>query len=147
MSTTSPVGSSGAPIFPVARADYVHPLHLDAGSGRFAEAAYADHVNQLLVQLLLTAPGERVNLPTFGCGLRQLLFAGQSSALTANVGIQVRLAVQTWLSDQVDLSDVNVVAGVTAPAGSGLDQGQIRVTVTYTLVETQTPSQVSVTVS
>ena len=135
------------PTFPAVRDDYAHPLHLDAGSGCFAQASYADHVNQLLVQLLLTTPGERVNLPTFGCGLRQLLFAGQSDALVANVGIQVRQSVQAWLADQVNLTDVTVTAGATAPAGSGLDQGQILVTVSYTLIETQTPSQVTVKVS
>jgi phage baseplate assembly protein W len=141
------MNSSSPPTYPALRADYAHPLHPDAGSGCFAQASYATHVNDLLVQLLLTAPGERVNLPTFGCGLRQLLFAGQSDALVANVGIQVRQSVQAWLSDQVNLTDVSVVAGATAPAGSGLDQGQLLVTVSYTLVETQTPAQVSVTVS
>jgi len=130
----------------VPRADYAHPVHFDAGSGQFAEATYPDHVDQLLVQLLLTTPGERVNLPTFGCGLRQLLFAGQSDALAANVTIQVTQSIAAWLSDQVALTGVSVVSGATSP-GTGLDQGAILVTVSYTLIETQAPRQVSVKVA
>ena len=29
---------------------------------------YADHIRDLIEQVLFTAPGERVNRPTFGCG-------------------------------------------------------------------------------
>ena len=139
--------SPSVPVYPVPRADYAHPVRFDAGSGQFARASYPDHVNQLVAQLLLTTPGERVDLPTFGCGLRQLLFAGQSAALAANVTIQVTQALQAWLPDQVSLSGVSVVAGATAPPGSGLAPGEILVTVNYTLVETQSPQSVSVKVS
>ncbi|HET9060623.1 MAG TPA: GPW/gp25 family protein [Acidimicrobiales bacterium] len=132
------------PRFPSPRSDYAFPLRLTANRG--AQAPYSDHVQQMLVQLLLTSPGERVNLPTFGCGLRQLLFAGQSAALSANVGIQVRQAVKQWLGDQVSVHNVDVLAGATAPPGSGLDQGQVLVTLSYVLVDTQAASQVSVVV-
>jgi phage baseplate assembly protein W len=128
------------------RTDYDHPLHVDGGSGQIAQAAYSAHLDQLLIQLLLTTPGERVNLPTFGCGLRQLLFAGQSAALTANVKIQVSQSVSQWLADQIQLTDVEVVAGAAADPSLGLSEGEILVTVSYLAVETQTPAQVSVRV-
>ena len=51
------------------------PFRIDAGFGQAAQAAYAAHVDQMIRQVLLTAPGERVDLPEFGCGLRRLLFA------------------------------------------------------------------------
>lgn len=127
------------------RHDYAFPLRVDAGSHQIAQVGYPEHVNQLIRQLLLTSPGERVCLPDFGCGLRQLVFAPQSDALTATVRIHVQQAIARWLGDQVDLGQVDVLLG--ADPGSGLDEGSIMVSVQYTLIETQTSSTVTVTVT
>lgn len=127
------------------RHDYAFPLRIDAGAHQVARADYPTHVNQLIRQLLLTSPGERVGLPEFGCGLRRLVFAPQTEALTATVRIQVQQAITRWLADQVALTDVTVLSG--ADPGSGLDQGTLLISVSYTLVDTQTPSTVMVTVS
>lgn len=127
------------------RHDYAFPLRVDVGAGQVARAPYPEHVNQLVHQLLLTSPGERVNLPTFGCGLRRLVFAPQSDALVATVTMQVQQALATWLADQVHLERVDVLAG--SDPSNGLDEGTLLVTVTYTLVETQTLSTVAVQVS
>ena len=126
------------------RHDYAFPLRVDVGAGQVARAPYPEHVNQLVHQLLLTSPGERVNLPTFGCGLRRLVFAPQSDALVATVTMQVQQALATWLADQVHLERVDVLAG--SDPSNGLDEGTLLVTVTYTLVETQTLSTVAVQV-
>lgn len=126
------------------RNDYSYPLRIDAGAGQVARANYPDHVSQLIEQLLLTSPGERVCQPEFGCGLRRLVFANQSAALLATVRLQVQQSVNRWLADQVQLTDVSVVAG--ADPGSGLDEGELLVTVSYTVVDTQTSSTVTVQV-
>ena len=54
------------------RRDFAFPLRIDvaAASQQTAQPNSAAHVDQMVRQLLLTAPGERVNLPQFGCGLR-----------------------------------------------------------------------------
>jgi len=127
------------------RHDYAHPLRVDAGAGQIARAGYSDHVDQLIRQLLLTSPGERVCLPEFGCGLRRLVFAPQSDALVATVRLQVQQSITRWLPDQVQLGEVTVVSG-TDPT-SGLDEGTLAITVSYTLTDTQTASSVSVRVS
>ncbi|HEX8082158.1 MAG TPA: GPW/gp25 family protein [Jatrophihabitans sp.] len=127
------------------RHDYAYPLRVDAGARQLARANYPEHVNQLLRQLLLTSPGERVCLPEFGCGLRRLVFAPQSEALTATVRIQVQQSINRWLAGQVRLTDVQVLSG--ADPSNGLDEGSLLITVTYTLVETQTPASLSVRVS
>jgi phage baseplate assembly protein W len=130
----------------IIRNDYAHPLRVDAASHQVARVDYPHHVSQLLKQLLLTSPGERVCLPEFGCGLRRLVFAPQSDALLATVRIQVQQSIARWLADQVELIDVEVVSGATTP-GSGLDEGAMLITVTYSLVETRTPDSVTVKVS
>lgn len=129
----------------ITRHDYSFPLRVNAGAGQIERAPYPTHVNQLIRQLLLTSPGERVCLPEFGCGLRRLVFAPLSSALTATVRIQVQQAIARWLGDQVQLGPVDVLSG--ADPGSGLDQGTLLITVSYTLVDTQSESSVSVRVS
>jgi uncharacterized protein len=123
----------------IARRDYAFPFRIDAGSSQAALAAYPEHVDQMLRQLLLTSPGERVCLPEFGCGLRRLVFARQTDALESTVTIQVQDAIQRWLSDQVTLTDVSVVSG--ADPASGLDPGELIVTVSYTLIDALTPRQ------
>jgi uncharacterized protein len=127
------------------RHDYAHPLRIDAGARQLGRAGYPAHVDQMLRQLLLTSPGERVCLPEFGCGVRRLVFAPQSDALTATVRIQVQQAITRWLGDQVHLDDVTVLSG--ADPTNGLDEGTLLITISYTLVDTQTPSTVSVRVS
>lgn len=127
------------------RHDYAHPLRVDAASHQIARADYHRHVSQLVKQLLLTSPGERVCLPEFGCGLRRLVFAPQSDALVATVRIQVQQSIDRWLADQVALVDVEVVSGATP--GSGIDEGAMLITVSYSLVETRTPDSVTVKVS
>jgi phage baseplate assembly protein W len=129
----------------VIRHDYAFPVRIDARAGQVARATYPPHVDQLIRQLLLTSPGERVCQPEFGCGLRRLVFAPQTEALTATVRIQVQQAITRWLADQVSLGDVTVLSG-SDPA-NGLDEGTLLVTVNYTLVDTQQPSTVSVQVS
>ena len=66
------------------RNDIAFPFHIDAASGQAAQAAYPDHVEQMIRQVLLTDPGERVCLPTFGAGLRRLIFAPISAGLQAS---------------------------------------------------------------
>jgi phage baseplate assembly protein W len=124
------------------RHDYAYPLRIDVNAGQVARATYPDHVDQLIRQLLLTSPGERVCQPEFGCGLRRLVFAPQSDALLATVRLQVQQSITRWLADQVQLIDVTVSSG----ASNGLDEGALLVTVSYTLVDTQTTSSVSVQV-
>ncbi|MEH2028374.1 MAG: hypothetical protein V7K67_01610 [Nostoc sp.] len=44
------------------RHDYAFPFRIDAVSGQAAQTSYEAHVEQMIRQVLLTAPGERVYL-------------------------------------------------------------------------------------
>jgi phage baseplate assembly protein W len=78
--------------------------------GRTASTDEDDHVRDLIEQVLFTAPGERVNRPTFGSGLLQLLFAPNSDALAAATQLTVQAALQEWLGDRIEVQDVTVEA-------------------------------------
>jgi phage baseplate assembly protein W len=85
------------------------PLRFD-GRGRTAEADRDHHIRDMIEQLLFTAPGERVNRPTFGSGVLQLVFAPNSDALAAATQLSVQAALQEWLGDLVEVNEVRVEA-------------------------------------
>ena len=84
-----------------------HPLAIDA-HGRTAATSHAEHVRDLIEQVLFTTPGERVNRPTFGSGILQLVFAPLSDALAAATQASVQGALQQWLADEIVVEAVVV---------------------------------------
>ena len=125
------------------RNDFAFPFRIDAASGQAAQASYQDHVDQMIRQILLTDPGERVCLPTFGAGLRRLLFAPLSAQLQASTQIIVTQSLNAWLSDQITVQKVTVDTPVSSP---GLPDGTILITIGYVLIETQSVRQTQVQV-
>ena len=123
------------------RTDYAYPFHIDQASSQGAQSPYARHVDEMIRQILLTTPGERADLPEFGCGLRQLLFAPNSDALQATTQLIIQRSLAQWLSDQIK------VQTITVGPGPGNDYSQIVVQIAYTLLETQSMQQTSVLVS
>jgi uncharacterized protein len=63
-----------------------------------------------IVQVLFTAPGERVNLPEFGCGLFNLVFDAADPVLAAAAEFTVGQALTRWLGDELVVSAVDVEA-------------------------------------
>jgi hypothetical protein len=118
----------------VIRNDFAMPFAIDAGSGQAARAPYPDHVDQMIRQVLLTDPGERVCMPTFGAGLRRLIFAPISAQLGATTQMIVTQALTTWLGDQISVQKVTVETSADDPQAAA---GFVMVTVVYTLLETQ----------
>ena len=84
-----------------------HPFHFD-GKGRAATTGTDDHVRDMIYQVLFTNPGERVNRPDFGCGLRQLLFMPNSDVLATATQFTVQGALQRWLADVIQVEEVRV---------------------------------------
>jgi phage baseplate assembly protein W len=84
-----------------------YPLRID-GRGRTAYASQDDHIRQLIEQLLFTSPGERVNRPTLGTGLQQLVFAPNSQELATAVEFMIQGALQEFLGELVQVERVSV---------------------------------------
>lgn len=76
--------------------------------GRTAETGYEEHIRDMIEQVLFTSPGERVNRPTFGSGLLQLLFAPNSDELAGTTQFLVQGALQEWLGDLIQVETVQV---------------------------------------
>ena len=86
-----------------------YPYHF-SNLGQTATTARADHVRDMIEQLLFTSPGERVNRPDFGSGLRQALFAPNSGELATALSFTTRAGLQRWLGDVIDVQLVEVSA-------------------------------------
>ncbi|GAA0984496.1 GPW/gp25 family protein [Acrocarpospora macrocephala] len=85
------------------------PFHPDERR-RTALAGPDDHVRQLVEQLVFTSPGERVNRPDFGTGLRQLVFAPNSAELASALQFLVQGALQQHLAHLIEVRSVTVEA-------------------------------------
>jgi uncharacterized protein len=119
------------------RHDYAFPFRIDASSRQGARTGYPAHVAQMIRQVLLTTPGERADLPELGCGLRALIFAPNSEALSATTQMLVHQALTRWLADHLVVSKVEVTP----------NESEIVVRVEYILVSTRARQTVEVRVS
>ena len=84
-----------------------YPFFID-GRGRAGTTGEDDHIRDMIHQVLFTNPGERVNLPDFGCGLLQLVFMPNSDVLAAATQFTVQGSVQRWLNDVIQVEQVEI---------------------------------------
>src|SRR5579864_2355470 len=107
--------------------DVAFPFGFDS-YGRTASATDQDrHIRDMIEQVLLTAPGERVNRPTFGTGSGQLVFAPNSDTLAMAQQKLIQAALQQFLSDLITVQSVEVEN----------DDATLLITVQYTVIRTQ----------
>ena len=88
-----------------------YPLAIDRGVGTLAEELdYEKHVVQMIKQVLFTNPGERINRPDFGCGIRNMVFAPNNEVSVSLLKVTIYEALETWLSSVIRLEQVEVKA-------------------------------------
>jgi hypothetical protein len=112
------------------------PFHFD-GTGRTAGTDLDEHVRDLIEQVLLTAPGERVMRPDFGAGLLRLVFEPNSSTLAATTQFLVQSALQQHLAHLIAAHEVTVDAV----------DSTLQVTVRYTVLAEAVERTASFTVA
>lgn len=101
------------------------PLRFD-WRGRTAEAIPADHVRDLVEQVLFTDRGERAMRPGFGAGLMHLVFEPSSPALAGSSETLALGALQRWLGELIEVAEVTVES----------DESALLVTVRYAIKPT-----------
>ena len=94
--------------------------------GRTVTTTYADHIRDMIEQLLFTSPGERVNRPTFGSGLLGMVFEPNSPEQAAMLQATMQAAVLQELGDLIELQTLEV----------GSEDETLRVVVNYVIRET-----------
>lgn len=95
--------------------------------GRTATTDLSDHVRDLVEQVLLTAPGERVMRPDFGSGVGEMVFETGGPELAATAQYLVQGALEQWLGEVIEVRSVEV----------DLVDAAVLITVTYVVLATQ----------
>jgi Bacteriophage baseplate protein W len=128
------------------------PLQTDPRQPRFLDFPYAvgsggapktttgdDHLRDLILQVLFTSPGERVNLPEFGVGVQRLVFAPNNEALRTSAQFLITTSLQRWLGDRITVGQVSV------SSESGFEH-VVTIEIEYTVKATQQQQSVQVQV-
>lgn len=107
-------------------------------SGRVAWSAGPANIREAIRVILLTEPGERLQLPAFGGGARAFLFEPNTAATRRLIEDRIREALRSW-EPRIKLEAVTVEADPE-------DARSALATVGYRLVADRSSEQVSVRV-
>jgi phage baseplate assembly protein W len=102
------------------------PYRIDQ-TGATATENLSAHVASLVRLVLQTEPGERVNRPTFGGGLKKFVFEGMDGQMAAAAETMIRGVLLRWLGNSIVIDSLTVTA-----QGS-----EARVTLTYSVRQDQ----------
>ncbi|MCE9672837.1 GPW/gp25 family protein [Myxococcus stipitatus] len=99
--STPAAGASSGLGFPF-RVDGLGRVHAEGGDPR---------LRGKILQLLLTVPGERVNLPDYGTRVRDLVFDPNNDVLAAATEFTVTRALRRFLGEEIHVDKVQVSSG------------------------------------
>jgi phage baseplate assembly protein W len=85
------------------------PFAIDT-AGQVSSSEGDEALRGKIIQVLFTAPGERVNRPDFGCGLFNLIFEPNNAILAAAVEFTIGQALTHWLGDEILVDGVDVTS-------------------------------------
>jgi phage baseplate assembly protein W len=102
-----PVDFSPATTAGAAQAGLAFPFGIDVLGSISAEGGSALLRGKIL-QLLLTSPGERVNLPDYGTRLRDLVFDPNADVLAATTEFMIQRALQKYMADEIRVEQVAI---------------------------------------
>ncbi len=91
------------------------PLQVDPRGG-IALATGTHDIEQAIRIILMTAPGERVMRPEFGCRIHELVFAPHDAATESLAAYYVQIALERW-EPRIEVREVEVI---TDPARDGV---------------------------
>jgi phage baseplate assembly protein W len=89
------------------------PFRIGTDGRTAAPASLEDHVRGEIIQLLLTAPGERPFLPGFGGGLRRLVFERNDDVAATMTKALISRSLSRWLGHRVAVDSLEVQARET----------------------------------
>lgn len=107
------------------------PFHIGSDGRTATPASVEDHVRGEVIQLLLTSPGEREFLPSFGGGLRRMVFEPLSDVTLGLTKAALTHALQRWLSERVSVLQLDVTA----------DQSTLTIDLRYQVIATGAEKQ------
>ena len=98
-----------------------------------------ENVRESICIILRTRPGERLQLPDFGCGLDQYLFEPNNVSNLRLIQESVKQSLTRW-EPRVKLDDIRVALNPADPT-------VVDITILYTLIATRKREKVNLSVS
>lgn len=95
-----------------------------------------DHIRSKLLMLLTTSPGERLNQPTYGAGLKNKLFVQNSIQGAEEIKEYIKPQVQIFIPE-IEIEEVKISDG-------GVQGQTFFVTVIYKILNNESEDSVSV---
>jgi phage baseplate assembly protein W len=85
------------------------PFRIGSDGRAAAVTDLNDHVRDEIIQVILTATGERLFLPQFGTNVRRLVFENLDDAVGGITKATIANAIAQWLGDRVHVDNLEVV--------------------------------------
>jgi hypothetical protein len=101
-----------------------------------------EHVREQIAQVLLTGPGERVFVPEFGLGVRNLVFAPMTDELWSRIESALAAGVADALRGEAEPGSIVVSAG-PAPGA----ENELHITIRYRLATLSKSEELTFTVA
>ncbi len=89
------------------------PIRIN-GRGGFSLVSDEQNVAESIWVVLSTAPGERIMMPAFGCGIHEYVFAPNNAGTRGAIAYQVQQALMRW-EPRIDVIDVRANADPGQP--------------------------------
>lgn len=110
--------------------------------GLMAQKTGVDQIKADLIQLLLTNPGERVMMPTFGTALRKLQFQPNDSALEIEAKNMIAQSIKEW-EPRIEIQNIAVTSNVDVSYLDPNDPGYDRESILYIKIDFIDPENIS----
>ena len=102
------------------------PFTIDI-SGNTKDVGYEVHIENMIKQVLFTSPGERLNIPEFGCNINQLVFEPNSTEISNTLQLLIQSSLQRWLGTLIKVENVSVKS----------EDNQLIISIKYVITKTQ----------
>jgi uncharacterized protein len=82
------------------------PLRVDR-TGGVALVSGSDDINEAIMLILSTAPGERPMRPNFGCGIHDYVFESVDAYVVGRLEREIRIAIDRW-EPRIEIQEITV---------------------------------------
>ena len=106
------------------------PLSLDSDTTYKMMSTLRESTKQNFKCLVLTAPGERIMDPQYGCGLRRYLFEPASPVLEAKITAEIKTKASKYMPF-ISIGDIRYSFGDESSAGSANERYKLSLVIDY----------------
>ena len=115
------------------------PPSFDSQTGKVSLVNHEQDIQQSLLILLSTSPGERVMHPSFGCNIKKMVFENINEGVIAKIKDAVEKAI-LYFEPRITLNKVWVDTETDPAEANSVYNGVLEIHLDYTIRKTNTRS-------